>query len=136
MIRHLAVCSLIGLAVLMVGCSTPKQWVLISVRDALTRLPIEEPYVTITPDGGMFANPSEQTRVKANDFGVARVELATGGSNYVVTVDAPEYDLQRFDLPALDSFFPSGKWLKGRTIRQYVLRPDNTVELMVTVEPK
>jgi len=128
------VAALVALSAL--GCSTPQQWVIVSVRDTLTRTPTEKPHLTIAPDGGLLATPSDKQSIQANHFGTARLELATGGSEYVVTVDAAGYDLQFFNLPALDGFFPSGKWLKGKPVRHYTLRPDDTLELMVTIEPQ
>ena len=117
------------------GCASPESWVIISVRDGLSRAPLPNPVLTIEPRSGAMGKPSPAQTVPANAFGTARVQLATGQTKYTVTVDAPEYDLYAFDLPTLDAFFPSGNWLKGNNNRRYPLRPDNIIELMVTLEP-
>ncbi|MEM7627770.1 MAG: hypothetical protein AAF333_19425 [Planctomycetota bacterium] len=129
---------LLGVAVcllLLAGCASPEAWVIVSVRDGLSRTPVENPVVGIEPRGASLGDPSGPTTNQANAFGSARVKLATGQVKYTVTVDAPDYDLYTFDLPNLDAFFPSGQWLKGQAKRKYQLRPDNVLELMVTLEP-
>ncbi|MEM1109590.1 MAG: hypothetical protein AAGH99_12965 [Planctomycetota bacterium] len=126
---------ILAAAALLTGCASPEAWVIVSVRDALDRAPVSEPVITVAPRPGSLGKPSAKKSQPANDFGVARLRLATGQTNYTVTVDAPQYDLFTFDLPTLDPFFPSGKWLKGTNARKYQLRPDNELELMVTFEP-
>lgn len=117
------------------GCASPEAWVIVSVRDRLDRAPIAQPLITISPRSGSLGSPSAEVSQQANNFGTARLKLATGQTKYQVTVDAPQYDLFTFDLPNLDAFFPSGQWLKGTNSRKYQLRPDNELELMVTLEP-
>ena len=117
------------------GCASPEAWVIVSVRDRLDRSPVAEPVITITPRSGSLGKPSATVTEQGNSFGTARLRLATGQTKYQVTVDAPQYDLITFDLPNLDGFFPSGQWLKGTNSRKYQLRPDNELELMVTLEP-
>lgn len=122
-------------ALLLGGCSSPEAWVIVSVRDGLSRSPLEQPVINIAPRGNSLGDPSGAKSVEANAFGTARLKIATGQVKYQVVVDAPGYDLYTFDLPNLDGFFPSGKWLKGEAERKYQLRPDNVIELMVTLEP-
>ncbi|MEM9916350.1 MAG: hypothetical protein AAF911_15450 [Planctomycetota bacterium] len=122
-------------ATALVGCASPEAWVIVSVRDRLDRSPVAEPVITVTPRSGTLGSPSAEVVEQANAFGTARLKLATGQTKYTVTVDAPQYDLFTFDLPTLDAFFPSGQWLKGTNTRKYQLRPDNELELMLTLEP-
>lgn len=117
------------------GCASPERWVIVSVRDGLSRGPVEAPVIDIEPRGASLGSPTGPTTAQANRFGTARLKLATGQVKYKVTVDAADYDLYEFDLPNLDGFFPSGQWLKGKPTRKYQLRPDNVLELMVTLEP-
>ncbi|MEM6458123.1 MAG: hypothetical protein AAF710_01895 [Planctomycetota bacterium] len=134
--RSVAVCLLMVLFLLPGGgCASPEAWVIVSVRDRLDRRPIEEPVVTVAPRAGSLGSPTAEVSRQANAYGTARVRLATGQTKYRVTVDAPGYDLFTFDLPNLDGFFPSGRWLRGENARRYQLRPDNELELMVTIEP-
>lgn len=120
------------------GCASKEAWVIVSVRDKLDRSPIAQPVVTVTPRRGdslLGGKPSAEQSQQANDFGTARMRLATGQVKYNVIVDAPEYDLYTFELPSLDAFFPSGQWLEGDHGRKFPLRPGNEMELMVTLEP-
>lgn len=133
--------SLIGLLATLLtftslaGCASPEAWVIVSVRDRLDRSPVTQPIITVAPRPGSLGTPSAEVTQQANTFGVARLKLATGQTKYTVTVDGPQYDLFIFDLPNLDAFFPSGQWLKGTNSRKYQLRPDNELELMLTLEP-
>ena len=130
-----AVVVLVTAASILAGCASDEAWVILSVRDGLSRAPVKEPVLTIEPAPSLLGKPSPTRKAVANAFGVARVKLATGQAKYTVRVDAPSHDLFEFDLPHLDGSFPSGKWLKGDNFRQYQLRPDNVLELMVTIEP-
>lgn len=116
------------------GCASKDAWVIVSVRDKLGRAPVAQPVITVAPRSGVGKASAEKTQ-QANAFGTARIKLATGQVKYQITVDAPDYDLYKFDLPNLDSFFPSGQWLNGEHGRQYPLRASNELELMVTLEP-
>ncbi|MEM8739447.1 MAG: hypothetical protein AAGG38_13370 [Planctomycetota bacterium] len=120
---------------LLVGCASPETWVIISVRDRLDRTPVAQPIVTVSPTSSPLGQPSPTTTATGNAFGNARLQLAPGQNNYTVTVDARDYDLYQFQLPALDAFFPSGQWMQGQNTRTYPLRPNNQLELMLTLEP-
>ena len=117
------------------GCASPEAWVIVTVRDSLTRAPLQNPEFTVIPRESLLGTPSPATTQVANAFGTARLKLATGQVKYDIIVDAPDYDLIVFSLPNLDAFFPSGDWLEGTTERKYPLRSDNAMELMVTLEP-
>jgi hypothetical protein len=121
---------------LLAGCANNESWMILTVRDGLSRAPVAEPVLTITPKPSLLGNPSPETTTVANAFGTARIKLATGQVSYTVTVDAPGYDLFTFSLPNFNDLFPSGRWLEGDKVRRYELRPDNVLELMVTLEPR
>jgi hypothetical protein len=130
---------LMGLLLLAsIGCqskSVPETWVLMTVRDSLDRQPVANPQLIVGNRSAFAADAEDAKSFQGNEHGTARVPLISRGVKQRVVIDAKGYDLHTVDLPSMNAFFPAGRWLPGEVRRAYPLRPDNRLELLISVEP-
>jgi len=115
------------------GVSGPKS-ALVSVREAGSGRPVSSPHLTIRPADPDADKAATRAEVNANQFGHTQLELEQGEFNYVVTIDAEGYDVQRVTLPVFDETFPNATWHEAKPIRKHPFKPDTRLEVLVTVE--
>jgi len=134
-VAALRLSTLVAAVLWLTACSAAPRGVLVSIRDRNTQAPVPGPVITVAPVQNLVTDGSPESTLRGNDLGVARFELIARGAKYFIIVDAPGYDLQTVELPALGPFFPSGDWLDTESGRVHALNANQRVQVMVSVEP-